>query len=54
MVKTDCAMYDKNKCLCRGLDVLECQNCKFYKTVDRLKKERKASRDRLNGLGARV
>ena len=39
MINTDCFSYKKEKEECNALNELNCDNCKFYKTREQIKKE---------------
>lgn len=39
MIKIDCFSYKKEKEECNALNELNCDNCKFYKTREQIKKE---------------
>lgn len=45
MTKTDCLLYDKDKCCCKGLKDLYCakgKQCNFYKNGKEKPKKKKA------------
>ena len=50
MKNNKCFAYDEKHDCCKALTVLECKNCKFFKTKTQFKKEYERGRKRLEEL----